>query len=350
MTFIQSPTFSMWNYQHYFRRNIKSLMNNVLEELGITEFKAECLVVGTKIPPRQNPNNVCVEPENGKWDIHLFDDLLNLIEMEINKRPQRSPSYSNIAYTISEESLEWIDETAIMDKPENIYRRPVRLAVQKSMRAYDSEHGVQSFAGEPALVDEHYVTPVLQLPSALFEHFRPLRESVINDGRFTGHASLIHAAVSEVLAKAHDELLGPHPGRFGTMSVMSSSDIIRHAALSFMRTLGIIIRDNNSLQDHIGFEKLNGISSLMYEKTKGVGQLLLVKSEDETVNFVIKFTQPIPFDDQRWSRKVLQLASSGTPLIANYQEILGLGHVAAGIDPWEGTYLPKCRNAGKPLQ
>ena len=32
---------------------------------------------------------------------------------------------------------------------------------------------------------------------------------------------------------------------------------------------------------------------------------------------------------------MLQLASSGNPLIANHEKILGLGHIAAGIDPWE---------------
>ena len=77
------------------------------------------------------------------------------------------------------------------------------------------------------------------------------------------------------------------------------------------------------------------ISSLMYEGVKGVGSLLLAKPEDDTIDFLIRFANPVPFDEYRWSRKVLELASSGNPLIANCTEILGLGHVAVGIDPWE---------------
>ena len=116
MTFKQSITLFMWGYQQHFRRNIERLMNSVLEALGVTSFTAECLLVGTIIPGRQNQNPVCVEPEDSKWDIHLFNDLLNRINnVEIKNHPRQ-----RIFYT---------DEQARHDKPENIYRDSVRLAV-----------------------------------------------------------------------------------------------------------------------------------------------------------------------------------------------------------------------------
>ena len=326
MTFKKFITLFMWPYQQQFRWNIEHLMNNVLEALGVTAFKAECLLVAARIPERQNLNDVCVEPEDGKWPIELFDGLLDSIKMEISNHPLQKMFYT--------------DELSMRDKPENTRQDSVRLAVQKAMKAYDSKRDVQSFAGKPAPVNDHYVTPVFQIQTALFERFRPLqgRATIIDDFFSPGHASLIHAAVSEVLDEAHDELLRPDPGRYFGRRLRSSNEIIRRAAVSFMMTPGIAIKDNN-LWEGILFKRFNMISSLMYEGAKGVGSLLLANPEDSTVDFLVRFAKPVPFNKHRWSRKVLELASSGNPLIASCTEILGLGHVAAGIDPWESQNI-----------
>ena len=308
----------MWSYQPHFRVQFQILMNRVLEALGIPESRAECLLVGAKIPSQPNPNGVCIEPEDGKWPIDLFDGLLDLIEAEITNHPLQ-----NIFYT---------DEPSMRDKPENIRRDSIRIAIQKAMKAYDSNHCVQSFAGSPAPINDHYVAPVLQLPSALFERFRPLREPV-TDGQSIGHASLIHAAVVEVLTEANDELLRPDPGRNLAGRSRSPDEIVRRAAASFMYTPRIAIRDKNFGSPNL-FERFNIISSLMYEGAKGLGRLLLAKPEDGTVDFFLKLAEPVPFREHRWSRKVLQLASPEHSLIADCEKIFGLGNIAAGTDPW----------------
>ena len=307
----------MWGYQPHYRFQFESLMNSVLKALGVPESGAECFLIGTKIPGRPNPNGVCVEPEDGKWPIDLFDGLLDLIEAEIADHPLQKRFYG--------------DEPSMREKPENIRRDSVRLAVQKAMKTYDSNNRVQSFAGRPAPVNDHYVAPVLQLPSALFERFRPLREPV-TDGHFTGHPSLIHAAVFEVLTEANDELLRPDPGRNLAGRSRSPDEIVRRAAASFMYTPGIAIRDKTFGGRNL-FERFNIISSLMYEGAKGLGRLLLAKPEDDTVDILLELAEPVPFREHRWSRKVLQLASSENSLIADCEKIFGLGNIAAGIDP-----------------
>ena len=40
------------------------------------------------------------------------------------------------------------------------------------------------------------------------------------------------------------------------------------------------------------------------------------------------------FSEPRWSRKVLQVASSEIALVADCERVFGLGTVAAGVDPW----------------
>ena len=158
---------------------------------------AECLLVGARIPGRKNPNGVCIEPEDGKWPLSLFVGLLDDIEAEVANHPSQNLFYG--------------DKPSMRDKPENIRRDSVRRAVQKLLDGYDVGHGVRSFAGGSARVDDYYVVPVLQLPTELFQRYRPLREPV-SDGRVTGHPSLVHAAVSVVLEAALDELARPDLG------------------------------------------------------------------------------------------------------------------------------------------
>ena len=292
-------------------------MGDVMNALGVPESGVECLLVGARIPGRQNRHSVCIEPEDGKWSVDLFDGLLGLIEEEVATHPSR-----NIVYTHA---------PTMQDKPENIRRDSVRTAVQKKLKRYDYDNKVRSFAGPPAPVGDYYVVPVLQLPTAIFQRFRPLREP-IKFNIFTGHPSLVHAAVSQVLAEAHDELLRPDPGRYVVGRTKSPEEIVGRAGESFMRTPGIAIGDKNFGSPNL-LERFNAISSLMYEGTRGIGKLILANPESGAVDFLIRFAEPIPFREHRWSRKALQMASSETSLIADCKNIFGLGSVSSHVDP-----------------
>ena len=308
----------MWAYQPYFRIGFEARMNGVLKELGASSAGAECFLVGARIPGRQNPNGVCVEPEDGKWPLTLFEGLLDVIEAEVANHPSQNVWYG--------------DEPSNRDKPENIRRDSVSSAVQKALDVYDAHHEVCSFAGGSARVGDYYVVTVLQLPTELFRRYRPLREPVM-DGPVSGHASLIHAAVWVVLEAALDELVRPEPGRFLAGRWRSSQENARRAAESFMYTPVVAIGDRYAGMEGL-FERLNAVSSMMYEGTTGTGRLLLARPDGGSVRMVLKFAEPVPFNKPLWSRKVLQLASSEIALVADYQHVFGLGTVAAGVDPW----------------
>ena len=191
---------------------------------------------------------------------------------------------------------------------------------------------MRSFAGGSARVGDHYVVPVLQLPTKLFQRYRSLREPV-SDGRISGHVSLIHAAVWVVLEAALDELGRPEPGRFLAGPGRSSQENARQAAASFMRTPEVAIRDRYAGMGGL-FERVNAVSSMLYEGTKGTGRLLLARPDGGSVDMALKFAEPVPFSEPLWSRKVLQVASSEISLVADCEMVFGLGTVAAGVDPW----------------
>jgi len=308
----------MWGYQPHYRINVELRMNSVLKELGVAEAGAECLLVGARIPGRTNPNDVCLEPEDGKWPIQLFSGLLHAVEEQVANHPLQNVYYG--------------DEPRMRDKQENIRRDSVRRAVEAALAAYDCDNQVLSFAGSPAPVGDYYVVPVIQIPTDLFKRFRPLREPV-SDGRITGSPSMIHASVSQILSDAHDELLRPEPGRALVCRSRSAEEIVRLAAASFMYSLGLAIGDQNYGSPNL-FERFNLISSVMYEGREGTGRMLLAKAGGGAVDMLLELAEPVPFREPRWSRKVLQMASSEPALIADCEKVLGLGTIAEGIDSW----------------
>lgn len=311
-------TLFMWGYQPYYRDSVESAMNSVMKELGVFDAGAECVLVGARIPGKENQNEVCVEPEGGKWRVELFNGLLAAVEAEVEVHPMQDERYYG-------------DAPSTRDKPENIRRDSVRRAVQEALGPYDTEHQVLSFAGAAGPVGDYYVVPVVQLPAALFERFRPLREPV-TDGQVTGQPSLIHAAVAQVLSDAHDELLRPEPGRFSNRRSRSPEEIVRRAAASFMRTPGIAIGDRSFGAPNL-FERFNVISSLMYEGTEGTGRMLLANPAGGAVDVILQLAEPVPFREHRWSRKILQMASHETALVVDCEKVLGLGNMSADVDP-----------------
>lgn len=309
----------MWAYQHSFRYEVESLANQVLEELGVPSPKVECLLVGTIAPGHSNQNDVCIEPEDGKWNISIFADLQEAISSEIANHPMKNMFYG--------------DEPSMRDKPENIRRDSVRRAVQKALEPYDSAVGVVSFSGSPEQVKDHYIVPVLQLPKELFESFPTLHVPSPDDDSQTWHASLIHSAVHGILSEAHDELVRYEPGRF-SRRMRSPEEVVRRTARAFMFVPATTIGANRYSMSNL-FETFNQISSLMYEGTKGTGRLLLAKSDGNAVDMSLRFSTPVPFRDSRWSRKVLQMVSSGSALVADDEYIFGIGNIATGVNPWE---------------
>lgn len=308
----------MWGYQPHFCDQFERLLNTVLSELGVTGADGCCLLVGVPIPGSTAAHEFCVEPEDGKWPLDLFRGL--------------RASRDQIAGTHRLNGVFYGDEASNRDLPERIRCDSARQAVQGALSDYDAREEVRSFAGKPTPVGEYHVVPVLQLPNSIFDRHKPLREP-LTYGQFTGEPSLIHAAVKQVLIEAHQELLRPDPGRGTSGRSASAPEIVRRAAADFMYAPAIAIGDNRYLGPNL-FDRFNLISSLMYEGTEGKGRLLLTRLPSSAIDVALEFAASVPFLEQRWSRKMIQMASADTALLANVECILGLGNLVPGIDPW----------------
>ncbi|MDC7715591.1 hypothetical protein PQU96_15860 [Vogesella sp. LYT5W] len=161
--------------------------------------------------------------------------------------------------------------------------------------------------------------------------------------------------MAAVLHEATEELQNPAPGRFTHHGMRSAEEVVRIAAKDFMHTPGLSVEQRYIHTDL--FDALNIVSSLMYEGAKGVGHLILVDPENDAVDFMVKFAEPVTFREPRWVRKVLQMATTGVGIIADSQHIYGLGqlkvsHDSSAQDAFTVTFIDhyhwvlRCGNQG----
>lgn len=301
----------MWGYQSHYRNQIQWLARDVLKRLGAPS-EAEVILVGARSPNSDNRNPVCIEPEDGKWPLSLFDNLIDSIEVTYNNHKMQN--------------LYFGDAPSMRDKPEWMRQDSVRTSVELALKKFDEEHHVTSFCGAARRIDDHYVTPVIQIPNSLFLQYPPLDHKPLKKGNNeNGYRSLIHSAMAAVLHEATEGLNKPEPGRFSHRGMREAEEIVRIAAKNFMHTPGLSI-ERQYMHDDL-FATLNLVSSLMYEGSKGIGHLILVDPKNDVVEFMVKFAEPVTLHEPRWVRKVLQMATTGIGIIADSQRIYGLGRL-----------------------
>lgn len=301
----------MWSYQHTFRKLLRRRAEEVFSELGIL-LQPDAFLVGALKPNVDNQNPVCIEPEDGQWPLSLFDGLLSTIESKVkNHRLQR---------------MVYGDEPSMREKPENIRRDSVKTAVSESLAAYDRENEVQSFCGAARPVGSYYVVPVIQIPKSVLQKFPPILLPETDDEYLPkGERSLIHSALEVLLEEASKELFSPDPGHSFFSDMRSATEIVNAAAQRFMNIPDMLTGDPYERCDL--FERLNIISSLFYEGTKGQGSLVLAKPDSSSIEYLLRFSEPVPMRQPRWARKALQMATADIALIASGGKIYGLGRL-----------------------
>jgi len=306
----------MFSYQHSFRIGFEIMARNVLQKIGV-DAVPKVLLVGARAPGSTATHPVCIEPEDGEWTLEPFSNLLDEIESIIPNHPLQNMCYG--------------DEPRMRDKPENIRRSSVRMAVETDLLASDNEKARRSFVGAPVRVGEYYVVPVLQIPESVFVQFPPLTQPETDDSRIPrGIPCFVHACVIELLSEAAKELQLPEPGRGAFVGGRKEDEIARVAATNFMRTPAYMISQQYVPGDL--FERFNLISSLMYEGLHGEGHLVLADPKCPSIDYLVQFKTPVPFREPRWARKVLQMASDDIALIADSEVIYGLGRLSPSHD------------------
>ncbi|MEY9461971.1 hypothetical protein ABH973_002384 [Bradyrhizobium ottawaense] len=300
----------MWPYQHAFRGTLQHLARSVFGRIGFDDDAAIVFLVGLAAPGCKGRHAVCIEPENGRWKQETFATLPDDIERAIRSHPAQRMHYG--------------DQQAMRDKPENIRRSAVSAEVARHLRSDDERLGIRSFCSRATRHGDFYVVAVLQvtertlnaLPTIQYRWQDELREDC-----------LTRECIRQILAQAEHELSRPHPepGRGIADSYrLQSDEIVERSARLLMRT-PFIPGD----QGNWGlFDSIEEVSKLMYEATVGTGKIILAADNDPNLRYVLKLSTPVLLNQTRWLRKLLQMATRETALIADYTQAFGLGSVS----------------------
>ena len=308
----------MWGYQEHFAWSVAYLGEKVFAELGVS-LKPDVILVGVLRPGEQNSHPVCVEPEDGKWPLHLFSEIPTRYPETIKKHPLQRMVYG--------------DAPSMEEKPENIRRSSASIVVREALGPFDLQNELRSFCGPAQPVGSYYVVPVIQIPSAIFRQFPPLNLPKTEDQfQPQGEQSLIHSALHMLLEDASNDLRGPNPGRSSTSTMRSAPEIVGEAAKSFIRIPDLLTAQSRYVSGDL-FQQLNIVSSLFYEGREGLGSMILARPDNPFLHYSVRFRTPVPLRKPRWARKILQMASSETSLICSEGMIHGLGGITAAHHP-----------------
>ena len=311
-------TLFMWGYQQHFVHSLESLAQKVFAELGLS-LQSDVLLVGLLKPGLEKKHPVCIEPEEKKWPLDIFSNLtLRFCEIEATHPLQ------NIFYG---------DALSMADKPENMRRSSASMAVREALAPFDKANGVHSFCGSAQPVGEYYVVPVLQVPNAVFEKFPPLSlPETERDFTPKGNHSLIHSTIAVLLDEASEYLLLPDPGRNLLFDMRNASDMAREAAERFLRIPDYLTGTFGYSATDL-FQRLNVVSSLFYEGRESLGSIVLAKPDSDFIDYAVRFRTPVPLNQPRWARKILQMASERFALVCSDGKIYGLGNIKEDHDP-----------------
>lgn len=311
--------FFMWGYQTHFRAQIECLAKRIFQLIG-AETEPRVLLVGMRRPGRSSGHLVCVEPEDGVWPLALFDNLPVKVERAIPGHPAQKLFYD--------------DKRANLEKPERIRQATITDEVKGALNRADQMVGWRSFCSVACPVDDYDVVCVLQLPDPLFRQFPSVSVAY---NREVYETSLALACIKVLLQEAQRGLELPEPGRMsGYDGLRSPEEIIRRAASNFMRSS--FIAGKFCTVDL--FEAVNRLSQQRYEGDIGIGRLVLAAADDPNVNYVLRLAQPVRITEPRWARKLLQMSTGPSALVAEYDTISGLGTVSdVSASPFSVEFL-----------
>jgi len=296
----------MWGYQPHFCLFMECRAREVLQLIA-PALQPKALLVGIRTPEKRDGHPVCVEPEDDEWDPATFFGCADRAE--------------EIYSTHSDHSILYGDEPRMRDKPENIRRKSVRQAVEEAIAPYDSSHGAVSFCGVATRVAGYHVVPILQFDGReLFEY--PRLPTPVQFEGFVAPAGLIESAILCLLDEASGALSARDPGRFIDTFHTDPNVVLRNAGDSFCAAIPLVSGD---LRLTGLFDVLNVISSLHYEGTGAIGELLFAPMGADGVNFRVRLTTPVSLRDHKLARKMIEMTGRDLSCVCQGgQGIIGL--------------------------
>lgn len=284
-------TYFMWAYQTHFRGSMEFRTRDVLSALGVV-LDPKAVLVGVRVPEVTADHPVCVEPEDGEWDLSMFSRCHDRTEELFKVHPDHALYYG--------------DEPRMRDKPENIRRKSVLEAVEEAFAPFDTDHSTRTFCGTPVRVGNYHVVPVLQASRTALEESPRLPEPIEYRGR-TSARGIVETLILHLLSEASVALGTKEPGRYFDIFDADASGLLRQAAQGLCNAIPLAVQDF-MLQGV--FDDLNRVSSLRYEGGEAMGEIVFAAPNAPSLEHQIRFSKSVPLSSPRLVRKIVEMSGN----------------------------------------
>lgn len=302
----------MWAFQPHFRRGLERVANNVFAQVGFGLGARAYLIGFTE--DADAPFPVCVEPET--------DPLADIDLSGVTDRGLR-------LYEHNPESDYIITST----RHHNRYHRQLAdamraQALREALEGHELGTDRYFFIGASANVGAFEIHPVISVPRARWNATASLTRSRID--RYEVVPSLQASLIRELLRTATRDLQRLEPPENFSLEWTDRSEMIRKAAREFVQSVSLYSGYEFPSQLTVALDE---VSAQPYEGRTGTGGLLLASEQNEHVETVMKFTEPIRLSDTRSLRKALEMADANHHLHCDGEKVTGLARLTAKYDP-----------------
>ncbi len=336
----------MLGYQSHFRSRQELNSTRLFQSLD-PRFNPDVFLVGVLDEKSEDRFSTCVEPENNFWAVSEdFSKVPAIAKTIIHGYPE-----SKLMHSVHE---------AQQRKDEYLYKRSIQDAIKQIVDKHPNKPRNMSYSVSlPAKIDCYLVSVVIGLQENVINSHYSLLKSELKLHEYLRiriPMSLIDSTMLEFLDYTTTELIKPNPG-VEPGNTLKIEDMTRSAGDRFIS--GVVWRVDRDCFHGICelFQSCNIISSMFYEKSVGVGNMLLAKRNQKYLYRKLKFATPVRLSNYREARKLLQLASTKLKLHSDSEKIYGLTSVSSYNEAneelfeiiFQGHHHWELSHSGKPL-
>ncbi len=304
----------MWPFQRRFRRILELDIHAVLSKIGVQiDHEVKVLLIGLANKD-DLLHQTCIEPENGPL---VVDDLTS-IETRTAQVMEADPE-SNVVHS---------NPTYNQRRRHAFFLRSRAQAIREAIEASKKFERLKFFVSSSATLGNYDIHTCVGIPREVLESV-PRFSNPMKDDYHGRHIreSLLQEIIDDCLGRATEALYLPYPGQ-GFTVLGDHFDLIRGSAIRF--TEGVTFALTSQPTDL--FSLVNQVSSLTYERSGAIGHLVVTHNENVANKLKVSMQSPVNLAQARSVRKLLELTDDSTALLADSEEIRGLGECVSAPD------------------
>jgi DNA integrity scanning protein DisA with diadenylate cyclase activity len=299
----------IWGFQQHFQVSINTTAKEIFKELKLG-LNPEVWVVGIwgEDNGLENPNPVDIVTIDTPFEPKLFSDVNQIAKEIYEDDPNRAIIISDV-------------------RAENKYHQKLKLKAKvNAMNKVLSEEyeGLDTTfnISMPVKIRGFWVFIILKLSKEAVKTIPSLNKSNVL-GRYEIKKSLLEATISNYLRACSTALQIPDVGE--------ELNVLNRNGLEFIRSAGEVFLNSLAFKFHGHhfnlFDLFNLISSQYYEGAESSGRIIIAQNEHPAINVTLKFSDPINLSNHKAIRKLLEMTNDTLSLIANGNEVYGIGYV-----------------------